>query len=53
MNAVDDADSVIANADIQVLQNVMISRYFSAAGAVVVLYDTILTIEDEVSGFLI
>jgi len=27
----------------------MISRYFTAAGLVVVLYDTILTIEDEVS----
>lgn len=52
MNAVDDADSVVANVDLQVIQNVMISRYFSAAGAVVVLYDAMLTMEDEVSGFL-
>ena len=36
---------------IEVTQRVMISRYFTATGVVIVLYDTILTIEDEVSGF--
>ena len=53
MNAVDDEDAVMANAEVQVIQHVMISRYFTAAGLVVVMYDTILSIEDEVSGFLI
>ena len=53
MTTVDNGNSAIANTDIEVIQNVMISRYFTAAGLVVVMYDTILTIEDEVSGYLI
>src|SRR5258708_9947484 len=51
MNAVNDQDSVMANAEVQVVQDVMISRYFTAAGSVVLMYDAILTMEDEVSGF--
>ena len=42
---------ILANIPTEVIQRVMISRYFTAVGVVVVLYDTILTIEDEVSGF--
>lgn len=51
MNDADDEGSFMANNEILVIQNVMISRYFTAGGLVIVLYDTILTIEDEVSGF--
>ncbi len=50
MNIVDNEGSLTANIEIQVIQNVMVSRYFTAAGLVIALYDTILTIEDEVSG---
>ena len=50
MSAIDNETSILANIQIQLIQNVMLSRYFTAAGVVVVLYDTILTIEDEVSG---
>ena len=51
MNDVDNEGSFTANNEVLVIQNVMISRYFTAAGLIIVLYDTILTIEDEVSGF--
>jgi hypothetical protein len=37
--------------EIQVSKNVMISRYFTAAGLFIILYDTVLTMEDEVSEF--
>jgi hypothetical protein len=47
MNTVDHEASFIVIAE---LQNLVISRYFSAAGLVLLLYDTVLTIEDEVSG---
>ena len=50
MSTLDNENSILANIQIQLIQNVMLSRYFTAAGMVVVLYDTILTIEDEVSG---
>ena len=50
MSTIDNEKSILANIQIQLIQNVMLSRYFTAAGVVVVLYDTILTIEDEVSG---
>lgn len=43
----------MANVEVQIIQNVMTSRYFTAAGSVIVMYDAILTIEDEVSWFLI
>jgi len=45
--------SISANieAEIQVIRNVTISRYFTAAGLAIILYDTILTMEDEVSVF--
>jgi hypothetical protein len=52
MNADDNGISVIANIEMQIVQDVMISRYFTAAGLVLVLYDAILTIDDEVSKYL-
>jgi len=52
MNVVNNEGSITANIEIQVIQNVRISRYFTAAGLVIALYDTILTTEDEVSGIL-
>ena len=51
MSTMVNEESILANIPIEVIQRVMISRYFTATGVVVVLYDTILTIEDEVSGF--
>ena len=50
MSTTSNESSILASIQIQLIQNVMLSRYFTAAGVVVVLYDTILTIEDEVSG---
>jgi hypothetical protein len=44
--------SFILNAEIQILQHLMISRYFAAGGLVLLLYDTVLTMDDEVSKFL-
>jgi len=38
---------------LQIVQSVVLSRYFTAAGLVVVLYDALITIEDEVSRFSI
>ena len=35
--------------DIQVLQHVLISRYFTAAAVVILVYDTLLTLNEEVS----
>jgi len=52
MNAVGDETSFIVNVEAQIIQNLVCSRYFTAAGLVLLLYDTVLTIEDEVSGFL-
>ena len=52
MNAVGDEISFLVNVEGQIIQNLVISRYFAAAGLVLLLYDTVLTIEDEVSGFL-
>ena len=49
MNATDNESSIIANLEIQIIQNVTLSRYFAAAGLVLLLYDTILTTEEEVS----
>ena len=51
MSVVDNESSLAANIEIHAIQNVMVSRYFTAAGLVIALYDSILTIEDEVSGF--
>ena len=51
MNTIDNQISISANSQIELIQHVMLSRYFTAAGVVIVLYDTILTIEDEVNGF--
>ena len=50
MNTIDNKISILANIQIELIQHVILSRYFTAAGVVIVLYDTILTIEDEVSG---
>jgi len=52
MNSAGDEISSVVNIEIQVIQNLLISRYVAAAGLVLLLYDTVLTIEDEVSGFL-
>jgi hypothetical protein len=49
MSAADSEISFIANAEIQVMQSIGISRYFSGAGLVLLMYDTVLTMEDEVS----
>jgi hypothetical protein len=52
MNATDNksnGSSITANLAIQVIQPAIISRYFAAAGLVIILYDTMITIEDEVS----
>jgi len=46
------AYSALVNIQIQIIQNVMISRYFTAAALVLVMYDAMLTIDDEVSVFL-
>jgi len=51
MNTIENGISISSNIQIELIHNVMLSRYFTAAGVVVVLYDAILTIEDEVSGF--
>ena len=51
MNTTDNKVSTLANMKIPLIQHVILSRYFTAAGAVIVLYDTMLTIEDEVSVF--
>lgn len=40
---------VATDDDIQVIQHVLISRYFTAAAAVVLLYDALLTLNEEVS----
>ena len=56
MNATDNksnGNSIMANLALQVIQHAMISRYFAAAGLVIILYDTIITIEDEVSECLV
>jgi hypothetical protein len=52
MEAGENGTSFILNAEIQTLQNLLISRYFAAAGLVLLLYDTVLTMDDEVSKFL-
>jgi hypothetical protein len=52
MEAGDKDISFIANVEIQILRNLMISRYFAAAGLVLLLYDAALTMDDEVSKFL-
>jgi hypothetical protein len=52
MQAGDNEISFILNAEIQVLQNLVISRYFAVAGLVCLLYDTVLTMDDEVRKFL-
>ena len=49
MSTIYNGQSATADILIQIIRNVMISRYFTAAGLVVVLYDTVLTIEGEVS----
>lgn len=42
---------VATDGDVQVIQHVLISRYFTAAAVVVLIYDTLLTLNDEVSSF--
>ena len=51
MNTMDNGNSISASIQIQLFQHEILSRYFTAAGVVIVLYDTMLTIEDEVSVF--
>jgi len=52
MDAINNNYPAIVNIEKQVIQDLMISRYFVAAVLVVVMYDAILTIEDEVSEFM-
>lgn len=40
---------VATDTDIQVIQHVLISRYFTAAAVVILVYDTLLTLNEEVS----
>lgn len=47
----DEKTSFIVNAEIQIIRNLVTSQYFAAAGLVLLLYDTALTMDDEVSGF--
>jgi len=51
MSAVDDETSLMVNIEVQIIQNMGISRYFAAAGLVFLMYDTVLTIGEEVSRF--
>ena len=37
------------DSDIEVIQHVLISRYFAAAAVVILLYDALLTLNEEVS----
>ena len=46
------AYSAPANIVIQVIQNVMITRYFTAAALVLAMYDVMITIDEEVGVFL-
>lgn len=48
----DEETSFIVNAEMQIIQNLVTSRYFAAAALVLLLYDTVITMDDEVSGFL-
>ena len=43
--------SDLVNGEIQIIQNVMISRYFTAAALVLVMYDATITMDDEVGVF--
>lgn len=40
---------VSTDGDIEVIQHVLISRYFTAAAAVILIYDALLTLNQEVS----
>lgn len=40
---------VSTDSDIEVIQHVLISRYFTAAAAVILIYDALLTLNQEVS----
>ena len=37
------------DSDVEVIQHVLISRYFTAAAVVILLYDALLTLNEEVS----
>ena len=41
---------VAIDSDVEVIQHVLISRYFTAAAVVILLYDALLTLNEEVSG---
>ena len=49
MNATNNESSITIDLEIQLIKNAMLSRYFAAAGLVLLSYDTILTTEEEVS----
>ena len=49
MDAINNNYSAIVNIEKHIIQDMMNSRYFTASVLVVVMYDAILTIEDEVS----
>ena len=40
---------VAIDSDVEVIQHVLISRYFTAAAVVILLYDALLTLKEEVS----
>ena len=40
---------VAMDSDVEVVQHVLISRYFTAASVVILIYDALLTLKEEVS----
>ena len=45
----DPSSSRLVATDSEVIRHVLISRYFTAAAMVILLYDSLLTLNDEVS----
>lgn len=52
MNTGGDEIAFLIHVETQILQNLTISRYFGAAGLALLFYDTMLTMEVEVSVYL-
>lgn len=47
--AIDSDGDSDSDSDSEVIQHVLISRYFAAAAVVILLYDALLTLNEEVS----
>ena len=47
-----DEIAFLVNVETQIIRNLTISRYFGAAGLALLFYDTMITMEVEVSGYL-